>query len=151
MSSENYSAFSYGFLFSQVSQALQHYLRKGKIDPDEKAKLQDGYRLLLDITTAQKLFTEEKSAVAPSRIALDAFNCALEVILANKESFGVRDVSSFINLFNVLCETLKALIERPEKSPKEQDITTARTFFKKLAEAMLAEVSLPKEVVLNSV
>jgi hypothetical protein len=143
-------AFRYGVLSSRASGVLKEYLDTGQVSEESQEVLEDAYALLLDILTAQKLFVKEKETVAPSEAALNAFKCALEVIIAHQEDFDVRDSEGLSRLFETLYRTLDYIIssskEHPSKEqPSRDDIKKTRMFFKRLAELMLVQLSAPLE------
>src|SRR5947208_2189006 len=94
------SVFYYGFLSSRISGALSEYLRTQQVNDSSKAILGDARILVSDVITAQKMFGKPMDAAAPSDRELDAFGCALEVIVANSAAFGVKDIRQLANLFD---------------------------------------------------
>ena len=147
MNGDNFSAFRYGFLSAQISQVLQEYLETSSLTPSSRGRIADGHALLKDIVTAQKTFVTKDEAdrsSAPTYDELDAFTCALHVILANRDEFGVSDTRSFTQFFDGMYCTLNGLWKNNEV-PDRAHIIKARTFFQRLADAMLAQMSFPTE------
>lgn len=143
MQPEEATVFYYGFLSSHTSEALKEYLKTGKVSGEFQGVLQDSHKLLSDIMKAEKLFGEKKEAAAPSKIALDAFGCALEVIIEHQKEFKIEDVKQLSELFKTLNNTLKEL--NSGKKPLTTNVEKTRMFFKRLADLMLGHLSTPEE------
>jgi hypothetical protein len=138
--------FHYGFLSSRASGALKEYLDTGQLSKESREALQDAHDLLLDILAAQKLFSKEKETIAPSEAALNAFSCALEVIIAHQEDFGVKDLDGLSRLFETLRKVLQHLVNSADGYQlAKMDVEKTRMFFKRLAELMLAQLSVPRK------
>jgi hypothetical protein len=142
---EDSSVFHYGFLSSRISGVLNDYIETNQITPDSRRTLEDAYSLLMDITTAQRMFGADKETATPSERQLDAFGCALEVIVANSTSFGVKDVAELTQLFRSLYRTLEEILSETQPRPNVDVVRKTRLFFKNLAERMLAQLSIQEE------
>lgn len=143
------SIYYYGFLSSNVSGVLKASSVIEYIPTESKCMIADALALVQDVITAQKMFAAEIDAAAPSERGLDVFGCALEVILAHKESFGVKDIRELTTLFDTIKDTLQKLVEGGE-APSDAALTKTRMFFKHLAEHMLAQLSAPEEQTLSA-
>jgi len=139
--------FYYGFLSSRISGVLSEYLRTHQIPESAKSTLEDARKLVSDVITAQKLFGKAKDAAVPSDRELDAFGCALEVIIANSAVFGVKDIRQLADLFQTINKTLEQILK--DARPSSDKITQTRMFFKHLAERMLARLSAFEEAELT--
>lgn len=141
------SVFYYGFLSSRISGVLSEYIRTNQIQESSKSTLEDARKLVSDVITGQKLFGKAKDAAVPSEHELDAFGCALEVILENRVIFGVEDIRQLRDLFQTISKTLEQLLK--DARPPTAKISQTRMFFKHLAERMLARLSVVEEVELT--
>lgn len=143
---EEPAIFRYGLLSSRTSEALSEYLDTGRVSDRSQEVLQGAYGLLKDIVWAQQVFGEKKKSVAPSELALDAFSCALEVIVAHKEDFGVTDMPGLIQLFETLHQSLvKLTVPSKAQELSREDVQRTKMFFRCLSKLMLAQLSVPYE------
>ncbi|MFC2172894.1 hypothetical protein ACFLU6_09730 [Acidobacteriota bacterium] len=138
--------FHYGFLSSRTSATLQGFLQNRKITQESKSLLKNASELLDDILIAQRLFGKEGYSAAPSEEELGAFGCALDVILAHRSEFNIKDIEDFAELFTTLHLTLQQLItSKNGRKPTRKDVRITRSFFSRLAELMLSQLAAPVE------
>jgi hypothetical protein len=135
--------FHYGFLSSRASEALTEYLDTGTTSDDSLPALEQADAFLQNILLAQAPFGQ-KEAAAPTESALDAFGCALEVIVAHRAEFEVDGWPQLSHLFDTLHRTLHQMVRR--EMPRREDVERTRAFFRRFASLMLAQVSVPEEI-----
>lgn len=143
---EEPAIFRYGFLSSRTSAALKEYLDQERVSEVSREVLRDAGGLLKDIVFAQGLFRQQGQLAASPENALDAFRCALEVIVSHKAEFGIQDVQELAQLFETIDKTLQKLATlQSNQLPSRLDVEKTRMFFQRLAKLMLAQLSIPLE------
>lgn len=143
---EEPSVFRYGFLSSRTSEAIKEYLDSGKLSESSRDVLKDADSLLSDILLAQGLFGEKNQFGGQTERTLEAFSCALEVIVKHRDDFGINDIKGLAELFETLHQTLGGLaVATTDAQISPQDIDKTRMFFKRFSKLMLAQLSVPQE------
>jgi hypothetical protein len=136
-------AFHYGFLSSRTSGILKEYLDSHQIQPGSESILQEADRLLDDLLSAQALWEPHRNTAAASPEAVQALNCALDVMVAHHAEFQVSTWAELAGLFETIHDTLSQLLEN--RPPAEGDVHKTRMFFSRLAELMLAQITSQNE------
>jgi hypothetical protein len=138
------AAFRYGLLATEVSRVLGRYARTGTIAKLSLSVLRKGRQLIQEILAAQDVVSGTSNLAPPgARFDMQAYQCALELIIGNSEEFNVTSSADLEELFKQLDGTLNSLIEDVGHSVSSASLNVSRLFFKHLADLMLSELSRP--------
>jgi len=112
------------------------------IEEENVDYLRNALTLLDGVISAQNLFFRVKDAASPTADDLDAYGCAMDVIVSNKRDFEIVTVGDLEILFNTMHDTLSKLTgNQSGELPSNENIDKTRLFFKELSEHMLAQLS----------
>ncbi|MFA6082100.1 MAG: hypothetical protein WC773_01615 [Patescibacteria group bacterium] len=133
MSLDRSTAFRYGFMSSKASGALGQYLNSGQVSPDQQGAVNQARAMIVNVVQAHSMFVDPGAKFAPTVEMLDACGCALGVVNAHPDDFGVNTPDDFARLFIQFQETLNTLANG---TAQRVDVERCRKFFRQLAGQM---------------
>lgn len=139
------TAVRYGFVSARAARVLETFLNGDDVSATAPEVSSGAKQLVNDLMRAQSFYNAEPDAVAPGGEALDAYSCALALIINQKAEFGIAQFADLITFIQALDRSVKALAEGKTNTLDKADATKAQLFFAHFSQRMLAELNRSKD------
>jgi hypothetical protein len=139
------TAVRYGFVSARTARLLESHLNGQDIAEKSQEVSAGAMQLVGDLLQAQSFYEAESNAVAPGGEALDAYSCALSIIISQKSEFGIDKFSDLVNFIRALHTSVEALAKGGTGKLDKADAEKAQLFFAHFSRRMLAELNRSKD------
>lgn len=139
------TAVKYGLISARFAGILHEFILTSNAPKDIDDTLEGAGALVSDIALVRVFYRQGHDSVAPGSDALDAYSCALQVVLEQRKDFGIDKFEDLVGFIDDLSASVKLLRGGTLDQKELPKAKTAELFFSRFSQRMLMELNRSKD------